>query len=76
MTADTMTQTNQVINIANKNSGSRKRTYSEFVNCADDGSLKTTSKAYKDRRPRNAVSNSGWGDLFKNKETFVDMHLC
>jgi len=23
-----------------------------------------------------AVANNGWGELFKNKETFVEMHLC
>ena len=22
------------------------------------------------------VANNGWGELFKNKETFVEMHLC
>jgi hypothetical protein len=22
------------------------------------------------------VSNEGWGDLFKSKENFVEMHLC
>lgn len=28
------------------------------------------------KRPRVNVSNKGWGDLYKDRETFVEMHLC
>jgi len=26
--------------------------------------------------PASAPSNSGWGDLFRDRQTFVEMHLC
>jgi len=25
---------------------------------------------------KTAIQNNGWGPIFKNRETFVEMHLC
>lgn len=30
----------------------------------------------KQKEKQENVSNNGWGDLFKNKEHFVEMHHC
>lgn len=28
------------------------------------------------KKPKASVPNNGWGELFKNRETFIEMHLC
>jgi len=47
--------------------------------CATGSDLAHTVKVM-DSAPQKkmvpAVANQGWGDLFKNKENFVEMHLC
>ena len=53
---------------------SRKRCFSGEAR-ADDGSSKTL-KMNEPKRRKAAVLNDGWGPVFKNRETFVEMHLC
>jgi len=71
MTADSMTQTSQVINSINYN---RKRSHSGEA-CADDGPAQVPT-ADRAKRQKTAVPNHGWGELFKNRQTFVQMHIC
>jgi len=28
------------------------------------------------KKPKASVTNNGWGELFKNRENFIEMHLC
>lgn len=28
------------------------------------------------KRAKPAVANHGWGELFKDRDTFVEMHIC
>jgi len=37
------------------------------------GKMQPPEGASQGKKP---VSNDGWGDLFKNKENFVEMHIC
>ena len=57
----------------------RKRQYSGDI-CAihgprqDQGAVDMSTKPSKQPRPQ--VANKGWGELFKDRKTFVEMHIC
>ena len=33
-------------------------------------------KLASEKTTKPQVTNNGWGDVFKNKENFVEMHIC
>jgi len=53
----------------------RKRELKEEKSYTSSAGTQTEEVPAKKAAP-NKPTNNGWGDLFKNKETFVEMHIC
>lgn len=60
----------------------RKRPLKEYAAPKMSTSGTQTEEEVKRPRPapaeekRPAPANNGWGELFKDRETFIEMHLC
>ncbi len=50
----------------------RKRQSSAEPQMVEQKTVKLASE--KSAKPQ--VANNGWGEVFKNKENFVEMHIC
>jgi hypothetical protein len=69
MTAETIQNEVKARSPSPKN---RKRHASDESGAKD---CKTKMDSPAEKKPV-LVTNNGWGPLFKNRETFVEMHLC
>lgn len=70
MTAETVVETAQ---IRAPSPNDRKRHQSGSAHAE----MKPLKMAATEKVPVKApVTNNGWGELFKNKQNFVEMHVC